>query len=280
MNQLRFTSNSYTLRTNPVSNWRGLSCNPALEVIYGPVFSGKTNVLIARLREATELGLGVKCVHFDSAAPRPNGRIGHVATHSDEDNSIVFPSIGIRSLDDLVHHSCLKDIDVLGIDDAHFFPRLADLVEGLATLGKRVIICGWSVDLDHRPFPEMAAAIVLADYPLKLASVCSSCRAWNSKIHYSGRNFVKTPELANAHFNIRTKLVEPMNVGDKRYEAICRSCLLQEDPDVFTTMANRSTKWRNPNADLRLVAKGREVTKAESLLMYSARDSSIVLPHM
>lgn len=278
MNQLQLSAPKFSLRTNPVSGWRGLSCSPGLEVISGPMFSGKTSVLIARLREAEELGLKVRCIHPNLSVSRPDVSSSAISTRFNfVGQQVVYPSYGVDSLD--FKTSWFEEVEVLGIDDAHLLPELAGIVDNWS-LKKRVIVCGLVLDFDRKPFPQMCFATALADYKLDLTATCGSCLK-NLKYIYS-----KTAVGSHLHSGIArataSTRVVPLNVSaeavgdDDHYRAICRTCQAQEDPTVFNPdLTARSSVWRGGEGKS---CRLRSLTGAEDRLMFSPLGSSLIIP--
>lgn len=278
MNQLQLSAYNFSLRTNPVSSWRGLPCSPGLEVISGPMFCGKTSVLIARLREAEALGLNVKCVHPNISVNRPEGLRSSISTHFDQyGQQAAYPSLGINLLDP--EASWLEDVDVLGIDEAQFFPKLAGIVDNWS-VKKRVIVCGLTLGFDRKPFAEMCFAMALADYKLDLTATCTSCLK-HLENTYSKRSVecFPHPGIARATASTRVRSFdESVGAvgGSDHYRAICRTCQFLEDPQIFhPDLDSRSSVWRG--------GRGRPClpqspTVAESRLMHNPLDSSLIIP--
>ena len=117
-----------------------------LEVVCGPMFSGKSEELIRRLRRAEIAGQRVLIVK-----PRIDNRydIGHVVSHAGARMRAV-------AVDDPADIPGLVDgYDVVGVDEVQFFPPQITLVlDGLVEGGMRIIACG--LDQDFRGFPFAA----------------------------------------------------------------------------------------------------------------------------
>ena len=114
-----------------------------LEVVCGPMFSGKSEELIRRLRRAEIAGQRVLIVK-----PRIDNRydIGHVVSHAGARMRAV-------AVDDPADIPGLVDgYDVVGVDEVQFFPPQITLVlDGLVECGLRIIACG--LDQDFRGLP-------------------------------------------------------------------------------------------------------------------------------
>lgn len=174
-------------RTNPASrpHAAGTPAQPGahpplgrLEVICGPMFTGKTTELIRRLEEAGASGL-----HVLAVKPALDTRYHEsaLATH----DARYFDGVTIGSPEELpgleresLGHGGLGDAhpDVLGLDEAHFFREgLHAVVMRLLGRGTRVIIAGLDRTSMNEPFGEMARLLVEADEVVKLAGECAVC---------------------------------------------------------------------------------------------------------
>lgn len=138
-----------------------------IELIYGPMFAGKTTELLRRLTEAQAAGRRV--VAIQPAGDTRSGR-GWLRTHADQ----AGPATPLEDADAL--QAAAGDAEVVGIDEAHFFDaRLAEACGALAERGVRIIAAG--VDWDHRGrlFPAIAALQAEADERVLLTAKCARC---------------------------------------------------------------------------------------------------------
>lgn len=136
-----------------------------LEVICGPMFSGKSTELIRRLEEAREAGLDVspvKPVLDDRYHPTD------ISTH-----------VGGRLAGRVIHHPGeLLQVsgDVVGLDEAHFFETgLHEAVMPMLERGQRLILAGLDRTSFNEPFGEMARLLIEADEVVKLSAPCAVC---------------------------------------------------------------------------------------------------------
>ena len=138
-----------------------------LEVIAGSMFSGKTERLIARLRDAQTRGLRVGAFKH-----RIDDRYdaNHLITHTRD------RFIAVRAPDASAIAGQCTDLDVVGIDEGHFFGRpLIETVQELIPAGKRVIVVGLENDAWGRPFVPMPQLMDLADEVLHMYAPCRVC---------------------------------------------------------------------------------------------------------
>ena len=112
-----------------------------IEVICGPMYSGKTSALLHRLRYCEEPAIAFK--------PNLDNRYhdSRLATHDGE----TFPGVPISTdapgISEIFRRA--EGVPVVGIDECQFFsPALTMACESLARQGVRVICAG--LDLDYR----------------------------------------------------------------------------------------------------------------------------------
>jgi len=172
-----------------------------IEVICGPMFSGKTEELIRRLRRAQIARLNVAIFK-----PRIDNRYSEdrVVSHSD----VSLPSVAVSSSAEILKKAA--DAKVLGIDEAQFFD--ADLVEvckKLAGRGVRVIVAGLDQDYRTVPFEPIPQLLAEAEYITKTLAICVRCGA-----------------PANRTYRLSEESERVVVGASDRYEARCRSCYI------------------------------------------------------
>ncbi len=144
-----------------------------LEVITGPMFSGKSEELIRRLKRARIARQRIACykpdidLRYHRTAIASHGSQTHEAVtvaNVEELKAALFPQI--------------HTIDVIGIDEAQFFsPDIIPLATQLVHLGKRIILAGLDTTFNAEPFGPIPALMALADEVAKLSAVCTVCGA-------------------------------------------------------------------------------------------------------
>src|SRR5438093_7953339 len=138
-----------------------------LEVICGPMFSGKSEEMIRRLRRAEIAGQRV--VIFK---PRIDDRYdaADVVSHA----GVRMRGVPVASVAELVARA--QGFEVVGIDEAQFFePAIVDAALALAEGGARVVAAGLDQDFRRLPFGPMPDLLALADFVDKLQAVCHRC---------------------------------------------------------------------------------------------------------
>ena len=174
-----------------------------IEVITGPMFSGKSEELIRRLKRAQIARRRISCFKPDLDVRYHRTAI---ASHSAQ----TLDALTVSNMDELkaVLMPMIEAVEVVGIDEAQFFdPSLVSLSNQLVHLGKRVIIAGLDTTFNGEPFPPMPELLAIADEVVKLSAVCMQC----------GAPAVHTQRLGS---NQSLVLVGAAGV----YEARCRAC--------------------------------------------------------
>ena len=142
-----------------------------VEVIAGPMFAGKTEELLRRVRRASIAGQRV--VVFSHALDTRSGT-DRVASHAGLD----APSRPARSAAEILASVDADSVDMVAIDEAHFFGSgLIDTVGGLANRGLLVVVAGLDVTFTGEPFEPMPSLMALAERVDKLTSICAVCGA-------------------------------------------------------------------------------------------------------
>lgn len=145
-----------------------------LEVITGPMFSGKSEELIRRLKRAKIARQRVACFKPDIDLRYHRTAI---ASHSEQthDAAVVTPTSD-RLKAELFENSKIEEIDVIGIDEVQFFDEgIIPLTMELVHLGKRVILGGLDTTFANEPFGPVPDLMALADQVTKLSAVCMVC---------------------------------------------------------------------------------------------------------
>ncbi len=171
-----------------------------IEVIVGPMFSGKSEELIRRLRRAE---IARQRVQIFKPALDDRYATNGIVSHS-----------GLEIRSDLVKTGAdiLQQVEprteVIGIDEAQFLgDTVVDAAMKLAGMGKRVIMAGLDTDFLGRPFEPMPRLLAVAEEITKLLAICVRC----------GNPAVHTQRLVASE--------ELIVVGaGGMYEARCRRC--------------------------------------------------------
>jgi thymidine kinase len=139
-----------------------------IEVICGPMFSGKSEELIRRLRRAM---IARKRVQVFKPLIDSRYSSSEIVSHGD----IRMKAEVITSAGEI-----LKKMDwrtqVIGVDEPNFLgPELINVANQLADSGKQVIIAGLDTDFMGRPFTPIPELLALAESITKTLAICMRC---------------------------------------------------------------------------------------------------------
>ena len=177
-----------------------------IEVITGPMFAGKSEELIRRIKR-------LEYAHKKTLVfkPKIDNRYSEneIVSHS----KIKTRSINIETAQDILKYvDC--DTEAVVIDEVQFLDHeIVHVVEDLANRGIRVIVAGLDRDFRGEPFQNMPELLALAEDVTKLTAICMRC----------GASATRTQRLVNG---------EPASYDDpiiivgasESYEPRCRHC--------------------------------------------------------
>lgn len=179
-----------------------------LEVICGPMFSGKSEELIRRLKRA-ELGQQKVCAFKHKLDNRM--AIEFIQSH----NGAKFKAIALDNPLDM-NLFIADDMQVIAIDEIQFFStEIISIILDLVDNGKRVIVAGLDLDFRGLPFGTLPTLLALADDVTKLTAICIKC---GNEAHLSQR-------LINGK---AAKFDDPIIMvgAQEKYQARCRDCFI------------------------------------------------------
>jgi len=145
-----------------------------IELVCGPMFSGKTEELIRRATQAKFAGQKVQVFkhtldnryHEQELVSHSGARLTAVAVPKAE---VILKLIGEETV-------------VVVIDEAHFFdPELPKVCSGLANRGMRVVVAGLDLDFRGEPFGPVPILMAQAENLTKLRSICAVCGGWATR---------------------------------------------------------------------------------------------------
>ncbi len=182
-----------------------------VEVVVGPMFAGKTEELLRRVRRAQVAGRRVEVVSHALDVRRGAGR---VSTHF----GLAVPSRVASHAGDVAAARNPRT-ELLAVDEAQFFgPDLVDIVERLADDGVVVVVAGLDVTYDQRPFEPMATLATLAERTDRLLAVCAVCGE-DAPFHVR-----VAPSDGGATDDAAAPTAEHVG-GSEKYQARCRAHL-------------------------------------------------------
>jgi thymidine kinase len=144
-----------------------------IEVITGPMFSGKSEELIRRLKRARIAKQRIVCFKPDIDLRYHTTAI---ASHSAQTHDACVVA-NVERLKEALFAQ-IDQVEVIGIDEAQFFDEnLLVLSLELVHLGKRVLIAGLDTTFAGEPFSPIPDLMAVADEVVKLSAVCMRCGA-------------------------------------------------------------------------------------------------------
>lgn len=174
--------------------------NGVIEVIAGPMFSGKTEELIRRVRR-----LGYANIKTLVIKPKTDDRWSEQRIISRAGSSIdtkVFDNaVAVKDAFES------GDYEALVIDEVQFFNEdIIDVIKWIASRGHNVIMSGLDMDFNGKGFRIMPELLAIADKVYKVSAICNVC---HNDATMSFRKIASQEQVL---------------VGDEEYEPRCRVC--------------------------------------------------------
>ncbi len=171
-----------------------------IEVVVGPMFSGKSEELIRRLRRAEIARQRVQI--FKPVIDQRYAK-NEIVSHSGLEIGSELVNSAVEILQTVEART-----EVVGIDEAQFLgEQLVEVCQKLADMGKRVIVSALDTDFLGRPFGPIPRLLAVAEEITKLLAICVRC----------GNPAVHTQRLVASE-----DLIVVGAAG--MYEARCRRC--------------------------------------------------------
>jgi thymidine kinase len=180
-----------------------------LEVVCGPMFSGKTDRLIARFDRA--YAAGVSALAFK---PIRDGR--HSSDRIVSHSGLEIPAVAVGSVEEVAERG--RSHELVLLDEIQFFePELAATVDTMRGDGIEIVAVGLDRDFRGIEFETTAALALAASRVVRLTGACSRC----------GEEAVLTQRLIDG---VPAPLDSPrLVVGDAElYEPRCERCWEEE----------------------------------------------------
>jgi len=181
-----------------------------LEVILGPMFSGKTTRILEIYNHYSYIQKKITVINY------AEDKRYHDSMLSTHDHKMI-PCLMTMNLSDLWTNSAnadyeqIRNADVILINEGQFFKELKQIVVDMVeNHNKTVYVCGLDGDFQRNKFGEILDLIPHCDNVVKLKSLCSRCR--NGK---------------RALFSHRvTEETTQVSIGSSNYVPLCRKCYL------------------------------------------------------
>ena len=187
-----------------------------LELIIGPMYSGKTSKLLEIYKQCKFCDISV-CVINHSLDKRYHDSM--LSSH----DKVMVPCLNIENLHDLwfnngevdltvfgdnTNYNLIRNSDVILINEGQFFNNLHDVVSDMLKNNKVVYVCGLDGDFERKKFGEILDLIPLCDKVTKLTSLCSLCK--------NGTHGIFSMRISNEK--------KQTVIGSKNYLPVCRNC--------------------------------------------------------
>ncbi|EGG14497.1 hypothetical protein DFA_12272 [Cavenderia fasciculata] len=187
----------------------------SIEVIFGPMFSGKSTELLRRIRRQTIANKKCLVIKYQGDT---RYSVEKMSTHDHQ----MWAAVPCDKLEN-VQLDCLQ-FDVIGVDEGQFFPDIVSFCETMANLGKIVIVAALDGTFQRRPFGSVLELIPLAENVTKLHAVCMIC--------YQDAAFSKR----------MTSSTEVQLIGGaESYISVCRTCYAKSSIAMANQQQGQST---------------------------------------
>ena len=179
-----------------------------IQVITGPMFSGKTTELLSFIERYSYAGI------------KTLGIMNELDTRSNDDfihsrNGHKLQAIKVKKAEDILDYVIKNElknkVQIIAIDEVQFFDNeIIKVVKKLAKMKFIVICSGLDSDYNGNAFGPMPELLAIADNVIKLTAICSVCGGAATKTYLTNHK--------------KTKCVKtnPIIIGDTNmFEARC-----------------------------------------------------------
>lgn len=175
-----------------------------LELILGPMFSGKTSTLKKIYDQCMYCNIPVMVINYE--ADNRYCDASFMSTH----DKIMIPCVkGVSILEILEQNKeKVNESEVILINEGQFFKDINTVIHLVEDLHKRVYICGLDGDFKKNKIGSLLDLIPHCDNVYKLKSLCSECRNGKSGL-FSYRITDETDQVV---------------IGVENYKPVCRAC--------------------------------------------------------
>jgi len=179
----------------------------SLEIVIGPMFSGKTTYALSYIRRQRAINKNVIVIK-----PNIDMRFSTedvIVTHNREQTPCM--TWGVEK--PLKVTPRMKDADCIVIEESQFLTNLRQFVEELLFgLKKNVLIVGLDGDFRQQKFGEILDCIPLATSVTKLNALCKKCNDGTLAPYTKRENYSSTEQIVIG--------------GPERYESVCKKHLM------------------------------------------------------
>lgn len=175
-----------------------------LEVIFGPMFSGKTTYIVQKYKQHKLLDHKIAVINYMDDKRYSETEL---STH----DKITIKCIFIYRLSELKDNTEITNASVLMINEGQFFGDLQDFVLDMVEKHKKTVyVCGLDSDFQRNKFGQILDLIPYSDNIVKLTSLCMYCK--------DGTKALFSKRITNDESQIV--------IGSDDYIPLCRKCYL------------------------------------------------------
>jgi thymidine kinase len=189
---------------NNNTNSQTSSSTAYLEIIIGPMFSGKTSKLLNIYKQCKFCNIEVVVINHSLDLRYDSNML---STHDKN----MIPCYQMDKLYNLFlnpFNDSYKNAKVVLINEAQFFPDLEETVKQMLKDHKQIYISGLDGDFQQNKFGQILDLIPLCDKVSKYKSLCAICK--------NG-----TPGIFSKRL---TSEIEQLVIGCDNYLPVCRNC--------------------------------------------------------
>jgi thymidine kinase len=181
--------------------------NGFLEIVLGPMFSGKTSLLIKTYNDFNSEQKKTVAINY-IADKRYHDTL--LSSH----DKVMIPCIMLHDIHDAwfnkynTNYLNLHDSEFILINEAQFFEKLYETVNSMLDSNKRVYLYGLDGDFNRNKFGQLLDLIPLCDNVKKLHAKCNKC---NLDAIFSHRITSENSQIV---------------IGSDNYIPLCRNCYI------------------------------------------------------
>lgn len=175
----------------------------SLEIVLGPMFSGKSSYALSYIRRLKAVGRSVLAVK-----PKIDNRYSdeeEIVTHNQDRIPCVRwdTDITLTPIRFMIQAECIV------IEEAQFFKGLPTFCEYMLKTGKHLLLIGLDGDAHQQPFREILDCIPYANRVTKLSALCRLCEG-GSEAYYT--RYKENANQSETQVDVG---------GAEKYEAVC-----------------------------------------------------------
>jgi len=175
----------------------------SLQLVIGPMFSGKSSYLLSSIQRYKEINWPTFVI--TSVLDKRYSEETKIINHNKD---YCMADIAVENLFDAMIHAKFLDAKVVIVEEAQFYSNLVDfIIMAVDVHKKHVIVAGLDGDVNREPFGDVLKLVPHADSIIKLKALCKRCN--------DGTEALFTFKKSN-----NTSVVDVG--GSDKYEALCR----------------------------------------------------------